>query len=89
MWAHSAALASNATPGLETLSGEKCELKGAAQQSQSSVFVDDRQLLCGELVVGRFARLLFSENSKDTGKQQLERAFSAAKAEMLINAQLN
>ena len=42
-----------------------------------------------ELVVGRFARLLFSENSKDTGKQQLERAFSAAKAEMLLNAQLN
>ena len=86
---NSAALAVNATAELETLSGEKCELKGAAQQSQSSVFVDDRQLLCGELVVGRFARLLFSENSKDTGKQQLERAFSAAKAEMLLNAQLN
>ena len=89
MWAHSAALASNATPGLETLSGEKCELKGVAQQSPSSVFVDDRQLLCGGLVVGRFARLLFPENSTDTGRQPLERAFNAAKSELLLNTQLN
>lgn len=89
MWAHSAALASNPSTGLETLSGERCELKGASQQSPSSVFVDDRQLLCGELVVGRAARLLFPENNTDSGKQSLERAFGAAKPELLPNTRLN
>jgi len=87
--ANSAALAANEAAGLETLSGEKCELKGVAQQSPSSVFVDDRQLLCGGLAVGRFARLLFPENSTDTGRQRLERAFNAAKSELLLNTQLN
>jgi CHAT domain-containing protein len=89
VWASSAALASNATVGMATLSGEKCELTGAPQQSPSSVFVDDRELMCGGLAVGRAARLLFPENSEDSGKPQLERAFSAAKGELLRNTRLN
>jgi CHAT domain-containing protein len=87
--ANSVAHAESATAGLETLSGEKCELREAGQQSPGSVFVDDRQLLCGGVVVGRAARLLFPENNKDSGKQQLERAFSATKGDLLLNAQLN
>ena len=88
VWANSASLASNPSTGLETLSGERCELQGASQQSPSSVFVDDRQLLCGELVVGMAARFLFPENNTDSGRQSLERAFSAAKRELLLNTQL-
>jgi CHAT domain-containing protein len=87
--ANSAALAANEAAGLETLSGEKCELKALVNQAPGSVFVDSRQLLCGGVVVGRTARLLFTESSKETGKPQLERAFNAAKGELLLNTQLN
>jgi hypothetical protein len=44
VWANSAALAWNTTAELATLSGEKCELKAAADQAQSSVFVDDQAI---------------------------------------------
>jgi hypothetical protein len=67
VWAHSAALASNATAGLETLSGEKCELKGVAQQSPSSVFEDDRQILCGWWVGGWSVRLSVVRANAPTG----------------------
>jgi len=89
VWASSYAHASNAPAGMATLSGEKCELRGTPEQSPSSVFVDDRELICGGLAVGRAARLLLPETSTDSGEQSLQRAFGAAKGELLLNAQLS
>ena len=89
MAANCLALEVGATAGLETLSGEKCELQGSQAKSRASVLVDDRLLLCGGVVVGRATRQLLPENSNESGRQQLERAFAATKGERLLNAQLS